>query len=525
MPQATYTLEMELSYNTWTNITADWQIAAPLTIERGIEPGERVARIGRMSLTLYNPDGRYTPGHANARPGFNSGIGVRLKANDGTTTRTLFYGRLARITESVRTIPNPALQDTVQIEVEDDIAALRRVPVGVFNLILNATPRAVINAIVNASFTPPGLFGYWRLGHNPQSKLGTAKLPGDYTGKNFDLGQSVFPWVGDTWPPSLPADAAMRDVCDSEFGYFAIAADGTPIFADRHNRPKHITVDATLTGGLAGIEVERSEARLINDITVIVHPRTVGGTPDVLWQSGKSIRVNYNQPVEMEARFIDPNQQVAWIGAQSLIVPIAGVDFTATDKADGTGTDLTANVLVTLEAGATSALLRLEILKTKKKPRAFIHGLRLRGYPLRAFLPVSITKHDDTSLLTHGHHPQRFDMSLQDDAGVARDVAGALISNRKDPRAWITVTVEAVTSAALLTQALAREVGDRLSVTDSALALSSVGCFIESIRHDITHGGASHRVTWRTSPTDLHAYWILGQTGYEELGSKTRLGY
>ena len=46
MPRASYMLELELSYNTWTDVTADWQIGKPLRIERGIVPGERNARPG-----------------------------------------------------------------------------------------------------------------------------------------------------------------------------------------------------------------------------------------------------------------------------------------------------------------------------------------------------------------------------------------------------------------------------------------------------------------------------------------------
>src|SRR5512138_355389 len=132
MPRATYTLELELSYNTWTDVTADWRIDTPLIIERGIPPGERVARAGKMTLALHNPDGRYTPGHANATPGFDIGIGARLKASDGTTTSTLFYGRLAEIdpipNPTVGAVREPPLRTT--IVVEDEMASLGRAQVG-----------------------------------------------------------------------------------------------------------------------------------------------------------------------------------------------------------------------------------------------------------------------------------------------------------------------------------------------------------------------------------------------------------
>ncbi len=121
MPRATYTLEAELSYNTWTDIAADWQTATPLSIERGITPGEALVGVGRMTFALHNPDGRYTPGHTNATSGFDLGIGIRLKANDGTSTHTLFYGRITEIVPQ-----HDAKRGQCTVVCEDDMAALGR---------------------------------------------------------------------------------------------------------------------------------------------------------------------------------------------------------------------------------------------------------------------------------------------------------------------------------------------------------------------------------------------------------------
>lgn len=102
----TYYLEFELTYNTWTNLISDWRATVPLIIERGMAAGGRVANIGSMTLALHNPDGRYTVGHANARAGFEAGIGVRLRVTDGAITETLFYGRLAAITHHTTDHPH-----------------------------------------------------------------------------------------------------------------------------------------------------------------------------------------------------------------------------------------------------------------------------------------------------------------------------------------------------------------------------------------------------------------------------------
>lgn len=523
MPRAVYTLEFELAYNTWTDVSADWLAAAPLVIERGIEPGERVAGVGRMTFSLHNPDGRYTLGHAQARPGFQIGIGARLWASDGTNTALLFYGRVAAITPAREAGVSRIRPTGVAITCEDQVAALGRTRPEVFPLLFDVAPRELVNHLVDASFAPPGVLTYWRLGHPEASLLGqTTTLPGTYTGKDFDTGQSVFPWAGDTWDKGVTAYRALVDVCQSEGGTFHLAADGTPVFADRHARPRHTDPEAVIDGGLAGLEAGQADRQLINRAALTVYPRAVGTPGSTLWEAEHEIRLPPGQSREIVCRYVDPDQMAAVVGALNMVSPAAGEDYAASDAPGGAGTDRTDQVRVSAVFGGSSA--RLTLTNTWKKP-LYVHLLRVRGTPLRAFQPATVLTEDDASTLAYERRTLRVDLPLQDDAAVAADMALALLSNRKDPHPWPVLRVEATTGAAPLAQAILRDVGDRVHVSDQALALDAAGCFIEQIRHEITAGGASHRVTWRTSPADLESYWVLGTAGFAGLGTTARLGY
>ena len=99
-----------------------------------------------------------------------------------------------------------------------------------------------------------------------------------------------------------------------------------------------------------------------------------------------------------------------------------------------------------------------------------------------------------------------------------------MLAANADPRGWLTVEVEATASADLLANALTRDIGDRLHVSDVTLALDEAACFIDGVRHEIRRGGASHRVTWRTSPADA-VFWALGASPQAALGSGTHLAY
>jgi hypothetical protein len=280
---------------------------------------------------------------------------------------------------------------------------------------------------------------------------------------------------------------------------------------------------------MQGIRITRGEDRIANQITVTVHPRTTGTPGDVLWQANASIRLT-STTREVICRYKDPAQQAMRVGASSVIEPVAGTDYTVTDKADGTGTSYTSQVKVALDiAGASAAKLRL-IRLSATPTTLYVHTLKLRGTPLRSLLPITATQTDESSFLTYGHRVMELDMPMQDDAGVAQDMATVMLANLKAPHPWIALTIDATTNALLFTHAFARDVGDRLHITDTSLALNSAACFIDALRHEITRGGPKgqadrHLITWRTTPADLSAYWVLGSVGYAELGSGAKLGY
>jgi hypothetical protein len=513
MARATYHLELALSYGVWTDVTEDVHARTPVTIERGLPFDGAVADVGWMTLALHNPDGRYDPDDANVSEGFEVGIRVRLRATAGGVTETLFYGQVVDLTPYT-----PEGEPLAFLVCWDDVAWLRERRLEAFPLLLTTGPKPVVNRLVDASFRPPGVVGYWQLGHAVDGRLGqTTKLPDTTTGKDFDEGHSTFPWVGDSWQDEITAaHDAMAIVCASEGGRFYLAADGTPVFEDRHARPKRVTVDATFDADLVALTRTRQRALVANRVEVTVWPRTVGEEVEVLWSLGHEARLEPGEPREIRGRYVDPGQQAARVGAWEMVAPAEDVDYTAYTKKDAKGANVTSYVTVEAAFGGNSVVLTL----TSDYPRpVYVHTLQVRGKALRAYLPVTVAVEDAESQAAHGLLVLRRGMPLQDDADVAYDVGCALLANRKEPHTWFEVSVEATVSSAMLAQAVARDVGDRIAAPDGAEG------FIEGVRHEIARGGASHRVTWRALPADLDAYWILGQSGYGEMGVTARLGY
>src|SRR5690606_20713220 len=257
-----------------------------------------------------------------------------------------------------------------------------------------------------------------------------------------------------------PVAAALRDVCASEGGWFAIAADGTPTFRDRHARPRRTTPNVVLSAGLVELHARRGEQAVANSVEVTVHPRMVGEPGEVLWRAGHAVRLAPGEVRTLVCRYQDPTEHVMEVGALSVELPRRGVDFTATDRVDGTGEDLTHTVMVALESGARGAALTLWSDGADERA-VYVHGLQLRGTPLRRYTPVTVRVEDDASIVTRGRHPLRVELPLQDDARTGEDVARALLANRREPHPWPVIGLEATARAALLAAALGADVGTR----------------------------------------------------------------
>lgn len=79
---------------------------------------------------------------------------------------------------------------------------------------------------------------------------------------------------------------------------------------------------------------------------------------------------------------------------------------------------------------------------------------------------------------------------------------------------------------AVMTQILAREVGDRVTVEGTPPgggAVISEEVFIEHVSHNI--GATSWRTTWQLSPAFAEVVWLAGLEGFSEAGETTFAGY
>jgi hypothetical protein len=135
---------------------------------------------------------------------------------------------------------------------------------------------------------------------------------------------------------------------------------------------------------------------------------------------------------------------------------------------------------------------------------------------------------DATAEASFGEQVQTYDMPYQSDADVGEGAALYLLDILKADRTHVgQVTINANRTATQMTQALAREPGDRIGLAEALTGLATTtGFFIQGCAGEYLEGGIIN-VSWSLAPSNPQAYWLLGATGRSELGTAgaTVLGF
>jgi len=134
----------------------------------------------------------------------------------------------------------------------------------------------------------------------------------------------------------------------------------------------------------------------------------------------------------------------------------------------------------------------------------------------------TVTVSDATSQAAKG--PRRLAINAAFlDASTASDRASWTLTTKKDEQDRPSILLVANASATLMVQCLARDLSDRVTITDAGARTGINADFhIERIEHSISDGGTLHTVRWQLSPANATGFWALGGGA---LDTTTRVAY
>jgi len=499
----------------WTDISADVNIGVDsIAVSYGIRGGgplDRVANVGSMSWSMNNSTtnsggvlGYYTPGHTNARSGWEVGVIVRLAITYSGTTYYKFYGTLVSITpdagiyqqRSVACVAHDWISEAANCLLRDMSVQLAKRSDQVFSTILSASHHR----------------------QPPATSIAT--------------GQSTFAVsLDNVRDESTVGLRGLADVTMAEGGFMYVKGDtvqgGTLVFEDRHARPLK-TSSATFVETMFELGAVRSRADIFNRSNVIIHPRKIDALATTVLYSltpttSMKPSIIAGATLAFTGLYRDATGQFVRVGGDEIVTPVATTDYLGNSQADGLGSDLTASLGLVFASSGNSATFTF----TNNHPTATIYltSVQVRGKAVQDRYEVSVFSKDDTSATAYGERDFTYDMIFEDSIDVGAGFAEWMVSLYGNPRMVIaSIGIKGNRSDALMIQALAREPGDKITVTESMTGIAANTYFINGVQLTVDAGGEI-TASWVLAPADQSQAWILEDAVAGLLGASTYLGF
>jgi hypothetical protein len=561
-------LELDGEGNGWTDVTRDVRTQVPVECERGIagsSPLDRVAATGTLRFALNNLasatglEGRWSPNHVNATPGFDFGIGVKWElaqlgpdipiinsttggfdplgfdptgfdTGGGFTTSIphgFFSGDRIVISGHVGSTPNVNGAQTVAVfsPTVFGLTSIGLTSGGTGGIATRNTVYERFRGRLEDIDPEPGANFARRVfctAVDWMDEAARALLRGVVTQVNrrsdqvfetvvaampvqpvaweISEGLDTFPYAVDSArDEGMTALSEFQRIATSELGYIFIKGDGTLVFESRRKRGLATTnVQTFVDQNLTSLEVRRSRSMLINRVTAVAHPRRVDpNAQSVLYTLRNPSPVGPSEQTVIFGPYRDPAQLAARVGGVDMQPLVPFVDYQMNALPDGTGADLTTSFLVTVEAGGNGVYFT--ILNAGSQT-GHVTKLQIRGRGLYDF-ENAIAEAEDADLVPkYGQNTISFDMPYQADPLVAGAAARYILGLYKDPLTGVErLTFNANLDETLLQAALVREISDRIGVVESISGLTTTLPNTTSTRGFFINGMAL---------TLSHGFWL-----------------
>lgn len=470
-----------------------------------------------IGIELVGDDGSWL------RPGFFSrGMLARLQADYDGTTYTLYIGTLDRVDADAGSRGERGATLTI-IDPVNRLYAAQYNP----DLQLDVRTDEVLSALFDSGvLLYPYPAQYWLLGVDGASELGVTTWLFENRLTDFEQGDTTLEFAGDTTGAGVIASPndLVRDVVGAELGGRFFWNARTAQF--RFFRRTRDIRDVSTASAPGVLELDTPPEYvwaddLMNKVAVTYYPRVVGDAGSVMYTLGNvPMSLGVGQPRTMTVRYQVADALNASIAGQDMILPLSGVDFSATENADGTGADLTTSLTVSCNFHATSADLTFY---NNGVVTLYVQLFQLRGTPLVSYRAVQTTAYAGDSIVAQGEFRRVIDLPALGDPELAESYANYLVQRYKQPIGRISAaTISANRDAATMVSVLDMEIGDHLLLYDSFLNNQAAKVVVTGMTHAIS-AQRMHDLRLSVEPLSRYLYWILGDDVLSVLGTTTRL--
>ena len=346
--------------------------------------------------------------------------------------------------------------------------------------------------------------------------------------QSLDAGVDTYPYAFNELGAGTPTLGVIKDVCVSGFGQAFMRGDGTFVFQSRNTRAKG-SASFHFDETMHGVTTNASIDELVNHVQTKINPRSIdaAATTKVYEATGEPFSVEAGDTVTMVVEFSDPDNRDTLIGATAVVNATATTDYLGNANATGTGTNLTSSLAIVTTAYASTATLAITnnhatdtIYLVNASGNAFLQ-LRAKGIYERSAQTFTAQ-----SSQPYGDKTIAIDLTYQNNITTAQSYALVVEDKYNQPAHAQLQSIEfhGNDSADLLLQAISREPGDLVEVTDTNVGAAQILMVIQSI-HLAVSAGPWVTATFGLAPSSAFAMWLLGEAGRSEIGESTTLGF
>lgn len=536
-----WSIEIQFSAGVWSDVTDDVIVADTVRCDTGFidnGPTDRVARTGNLTFSLDNSTnnsaglaGYYSPGHGNVRAGFEVGVPVRLCVSFEGITKTKFYGRIAK--DGITPDTGPYDKRRTRVVAVDYMNQLSTHELFLPAYTTNKRMDEIMPLIT---------------GNMPLAPLSTS----------YDTGVETFTSVFDTVTSKTSALSEVQKLALSEWGYcyishssdydeilrfenqnardeasyavipesvdesgyllmengdYLLQENGDKLILDV-SRPTDFFIDSSI-----GAKVSYGK-HLANQITVTSYPRAYDASATVLYSLPSAISLAAGTTRTLVANFTDPNNKAVQVAGKTMESPAATTDYLMNSSAEGTATNLTANLSVSVTYGANAGSYALENTGTTD---GYITKLQARGIGIYLYDPIEYVAVGTASQANLGLHTLDVEMTYQDNPTQAERIGGFLAADALSPMYEMeSYPFYANKNGSHMMAFVFLEIGQKIQIIETQSGFNK-DIFIDGISFEI-HPNSIVKCTYKTRFASSLVGWQLGVDGKSELGETTILG-
>jgi len=455
---------------------------------------DRLAGTGVLTVTLNSYNGRFDPDSTNCLTGWGKNAKVKLVITYDGQTYTKFYGYV----------------DTIQLQYDHGVSTA-------YVTVVDWMDYAYKRTLTESSIETYRRGGY--AVDKVVDAVGVTPLATQYSEGDYEF-EAIF----DSLTTTTKAATELNKIVLSENGYFYNRHDKingeTLVFEAESYRnglrtiskiPKlkadsgyvlkagsaasnvllagttdklilNETADAHINGTAQAYTRTHGE-NILNSITVTAYPKRIDTTEQTLYSLGTFIKISSGETKTITVKYQNKTTKESCNAITDLMIqPVATTDYLMNTKKDGTGTNITSDLTVSVVYHTASADVTLT---NASAYTGKITKLELRGYGVYQDSEIKVKAEDTDSIEAYGDLELNIEQQYQRDTTPGAVMANRILQKEKDPRTKLDrVQIVANTSHTHMAAFLSIDVGDMVKITESNLGLANY-YYIQGIEFEI----------------------------------------